>query len=487
MNAGRAVRPEGAGDWVGGAYLASSVVGPRSHRRARRNCVGGAKSSHDGLGMPEGVGCAHFVWSHRADTVRFRRTSGSQWAQVRIMPSSVPRRVSFCGRFTLRLSGVLLIVCLAGLTGCATIAGSNPAHIYATRLFAGPTQYPPKDFKAYGIVAFKARPTPADLGRYEMICNAYVAGLLSPSEAGVPRTSQMVTVWPIDSDAIATRLNAMPVGAECSQAGNNYGLHAAQEAIASAPGSFAGAGPFLLAWSPSTAKGQSGAPVLSADLSDVTTPGQARDLFFQWSKDIQEKPELWEHGWSVEEIRVTIRLWADKYGSAVLKFLSDQEILSHGRFIWQARNRRGYWSHRWHCIDDLGGAGYKPGQSCTSRRASSNWHHYRGNRLCFTGLSEVSATSGGCGGKIRSAWKFSVGEPSATIPRRDIGNIGVRHYLRHVWIGMFPLETVRAKAASTTKCLPIICWRPTSTPTSPPPASVLTRRYPCSARSAARP
>jgi hypothetical protein len=65
-----------------------------------------------------------------------------------------------------------------------TARGTPP--ILASRLFAGPTQYPPTDFAAYGIVAFKTRATAEDKPRYEMICNAYVAGLLHVSDVKVP-------------------------------------------------------------------------------------------------------------------------------------------------------------------------------------------------------------------------------------------------------------------------------------------------------------
>jgi integrase/recombinase XerD len=41
------------------------------------------------------------------------------------------------------------------------------------------------------------------------------------------------------------------------------------------------------------------------------------------------------------------------------------------------------------------------------------------------------------------------------------------------------------KAASSTRCRPTICWRPTSTPMSPPPASARTGPLRCSARSVA--
>jgi hypothetical protein len=194
--------------------------------------------------------------------------------------------------------------------------------ILASRLFAGPTQYPPNDFAAYGILAFKTRTTLADTQRYEMICSAYVAGLLHFTDVKWPLKQQMVTVWPIESDSQAMRINKMPRESLCSEAVRRYGLPTSLEAIESARRSgvrFGGAGPFLLAWSPSETKGQPDALVLVSDLSDVTTSEQAKQIFFDWFSKIQENPELWRPGWDIAKLKVLIRLWADKYGEKLLK------------------------------------------------------------------------------------------------------------------------------------------------------------------------
>jgi outer membrane protein OmpA-like peptidoglycan-associated protein len=194
--------------------------------------------------------------------------------------------------------------------------------ILASRLFAGPTQYPPNDFAAYGIVAFKTRATPDDNPRYEMICDAYVAGLLHFTDVKVPLKKQMVTVWPIESDGQATRINKMTRESLCPEAVRHYGLPISLEAIESARRSnvrFDDAGPFLLAWSPSETKGQPDALVLVSDLSDVTNSEQAKQIFFDWFSKIQENPELWRPGWDIAKLKVTIRLWADKYGEKLLR------------------------------------------------------------------------------------------------------------------------------------------------------------------------
>jgi outer membrane protein OmpA-like peptidoglycan-associated protein len=195
------------------------------------------------------------------------------------------------------------------------------AQILASRLFAGPTQYPPNDFAAYGILVFKTRATSDDTSRYEMICNAYVAGLLHVTDVKVPLKQQMVTVWPIESDSQAFRVNKMPRESLCSVAVRSYGLPTSLEAIGSARRSsvrFDDTGPFLLAWSPSETKGQPDALVLVSDLSDVTTSEQAKQIFFDWFSKIQQNPELWRRGWDIAKLKVQIRLWADKYGEKLL-------------------------------------------------------------------------------------------------------------------------------------------------------------------------
>jgi hypothetical protein len=194
--------------------------------------------------------------------------------------------------------------------------------ILPSRIFAGPGQYPPRQFKAYGIVAFKTRPTGADKARYEMICDAYVAGLLHYTSVKVPLEQQMVTVWPIENANLATRINAAPREKVCADAVPHYGLALAQEAIEAARKNKAelnDQGPFLLAWSPGEAAGQSGALVLVSDMSDVINNEQAKQIFTRWALDIQENPELWNKGWNEEKLKLVIRLWADKWGPKILQ------------------------------------------------------------------------------------------------------------------------------------------------------------------------
>ena len=206
------------------------------------------------------------------------------------------------------------------------------SRVLASRLFAAPHQYPPEEFAAYGILAFGSRASPHDRARHLMICEAYIAGLPHSSELTGPRSSeltvplsdQMVTVWPVDLASTSNRLNRMAQNGLCKIAVERYGLTTARAALLDAGVDTVGIGPFLLAWSPSTDKGKPGALVLVADLSDVTTYLQAQEFLLAWSHDIERDPLLWRNGWSLEKVRLKVRLWADAYGAKILAFVGKQ-------------------------------------------------------------------------------------------------------------------------------------------------------------------
>jgi hypothetical protein len=194
--------------------------------------------------------------------------------------------------------------------------------VTASRLFAGPGQYPPEEFAAYGILAFRSRATSQDRDRHLIICEAYIAGLPHASELRVEPAEQMVTIWPADSDEDADELNRMARTDVCGAAIDNYGLTASLQAIKEAEATkqadLSGIGPFLLAWSPSSEKGNKDALVLVMNLSGVTTYGQAQQILAEWSRDIERNPELWRDGWDIEKVRLEIRLWVDRYGPQIL-------------------------------------------------------------------------------------------------------------------------------------------------------------------------
>ncbi len=201
------------------------------------------------------------------------------------------------------------------------LVSSQPATRAASRLFAGPNQYPPTSFAAYGILAFPSRPTPNDRDRYKMFCEAYMAVFSLAWELGIPDSQQMVTVWPMAAESMADDLNKAPRrDTACDAAVDNYGLAAADRAFndaTQAGASFNGRGPFLLAWSPPTQKGQASALVLGENLSNVTTPNEAKIRLLTWKSEILKNPELWRGGWNVELIRITIREFVDQFGQII--------------------------------------------------------------------------------------------------------------------------------------------------------------------------
>jgi hypothetical protein len=74
---------------------------------------------------------------------------------------------------------------------------ASPA-VRASRTFAGPGQYPPSRFAAYGIVAFQALPyDTVETNRYRNICRGYLAAIPGSKillNKGIPLNKQMVTV-----------------------------------------------------------------------------------------------------------------------------------------------------------------------------------------------------------------------------------------------------------------------------------------------------
>ncbi|RUM99169.1 peptidoglycan-binding protein [Pseudaminobacter arsenicus] len=201
--------------------------------------------------------------------------------------------------------------------------------IRATRIFAGPTQFPPRNFSAYGIVAFPSRASSGDrLDRYLMLCHAYVDGLPHADSPNLttPYADQMVTVWPVEQDKLADQINKMKREELCQQAVAHYGLIAAKQSIKVAQRQnfqMNGEGPYLIAWAPPQQIGDPNAHILVADLSDVTTEKQAEQIMQDWVTDIERNPELWRNGWDEQKIRRLIQLWVDKTGTKLLSFLKE--------------------------------------------------------------------------------------------------------------------------------------------------------------------
>lgn len=200
--------------------------------------------------------------------------------------------------------------------------------VRASALFTGPGRYPPREFAAYGILAFPSGATPGSIDRYMAICQGYIAAVPAASSltrtAGVPLDRQMVTVWPLQDPRMADSLNASRVdGDQCSSIVSSIDIVTSLQAIREASASvgearLSGPGPFLIAWSPGSSKGSADVPVLLDDLSNVINVSQASAIFDAWKRKIERNPELWSNGWSLARLRVTLRLLADKYGTAIL-------------------------------------------------------------------------------------------------------------------------------------------------------------------------
>lgn len=195
--------------------------------------------------------------------------------------------------------------------------------IRTSRTFVGPHGVPPKNFAAYGIVAFPQKSTRDSYKRYESICEAYVATLPASNTLSAAPSAQIVTVWPVDDDSLLGQLSGSG-RAPCKLAIDRYDLRTSLSALKEAQTqeniSLSGNGPYLLAWSPATQKGQNDAIVLILDLSSAFTPAHFEYAFREWRKRIEQNPDIWRRGWVIADLRTEIRYWADKWGTALLSF-----------------------------------------------------------------------------------------------------------------------------------------------------------------------
>jgi hypothetical protein len=203
--------------------------------------------------------------------------------------------------------------------------------IRASRLFAGPGEFPPSAFAAYGIVAFRSQATPDNRDRYIGICEGYVASIPLATELssrGIPLSEQMATVWPIEDSDLAANLNEFGDSPEsCPDVVANIDTVTSLNVINAARRvrtdvEFSNPGPYLLAWSPAATVGDSDALVLVWDLSSVTTRQQATDLFADWAVEIENDPSLWRNGWDDGSLRRKLRLLADKWGETIIRAIT---------------------------------------------------------------------------------------------------------------------------------------------------------------------
>lgn len=228
---------------------------------------------------------------------------------------------------------LLLMVSLPNYHKTSEVSESND--VIPSRMFVGPNQYPPETFAAYGILAFPQRATPSSRERHLMICHAYTAALPHFTDLKeVPLNHQMVTVWPIEDESHATIIDLDTKRADvCEPAVDYYGLVAAKRALRSAKlAQNANAerivgdsidfndltkGPYLLAWAPGESIKDPDALVLVVDLSLVSLPEHAEEVFSRWVRQIEQDPSLWQDGWDESALILKIRMWTDEMGVLV--------------------------------------------------------------------------------------------------------------------------------------------------------------------------
>ncbi|WP_135504736.1 hypothetical protein [Roseovarius aestuariivivens] len=218
-------------------------------------------------------------------------------------------------------------------TAGADTAPAQRADGRATRIFAAPGAFPPEEFAAYAIVVFKSRVLPEDRLRRLNACKGYLAALMTPSEAAVPRDRQLVTVWPLTDQAAVEAIAAeTDILGKCTHAVDHYGLALAQTALDHVELSVKvsaedkarireARGPFLFAWNPGTAKGQPDALILRVDMSDVVTAPRFRERFVAWGAEVEQRQDLWIDGWQEEDMWDLIGAWADRWGAPVMTMM----------------------------------------------------------------------------------------------------------------------------------------------------------------------
>jgi hypothetical protein len=196
---------------------------------------------------------------------------------------------------------------------------SNNRKLVPVRAYLRSSDIPPPTVGAYGVVAFRARPTPASRSRLLMTCTAFVASI--EAQKSLPSTvaisDQMLTIWPLDDPSSPNAEKD-----DCDFAIDHYDLYAADTAIADAEtqgAKFGDDGPFLIGWSPSNTRGVPDKLVLVVDMSRYSSQDSFDHAFQFWKQEIVENPSLWRTGFSIEAIRLAARDFADHYGDTILK------------------------------------------------------------------------------------------------------------------------------------------------------------------------
>lgn len=204
--------------------------------------------------------------------------------------------------------------------------------VSASRIFAGPRQFPPEDFAAYAILASWTDPR-SERERFIAICMAYTTILTRAYSVLAPEPEhQLVTVWPVDSANLAQELTGGGSNDErCVVAVDRYDLEIAREAMRDAEAgspelrsALAGRkGPFLIAWNPSEDKGESDVPIFRMDLSNVRTQAQAEAFLRLWRQGILDNAENWLDGWHDPGVRMRVRLFLENKAEDATQAISE--------------------------------------------------------------------------------------------------------------------------------------------------------------------
>lgn len=194
--------------------------------------------------------------------------------------------------------------------------GNASTPLHPDRAYLRAKDIPPAGAGAYGLVAFQSKATPANRSKLKMVCNSFVAFFPRNETSTVPLKDQMITIWPLDNpDAKEAKED------DCDFAVSKYDLNASEAAVKDARyqhANFDGEGPYLIGWSPSSARGVPDKLVLVIDMSADNSQELIDHKFLFWKKQIVEDPSLWRSGFSIESVRAAIRIFADQYGQAMV-------------------------------------------------------------------------------------------------------------------------------------------------------------------------
>lgn len=201
-------------------------------------------------------------------------------------------------------------------------AAGSGSGLLPVRALIEPSEVPPREVAAYGIVAFSALPIGSEINRYKFVCEAFKATLISQSDLP-PNTAlseQMITFWPIKD-----KKKAEAAKMDCGYLVPSYDLKTGLDAIHDADPKNNNLaerrGPFLIAWSPSESRYRGDSLVLVMDLSSIDEQESFMEVFRTWRHKITDDPAIWKKGFDIETVRRTVREVLDHYGESILKVI----------------------------------------------------------------------------------------------------------------------------------------------------------------------